>query len=254
MNLKSIILTLILGLQLNFARSESGKIVGGEIMDITNVPYFVSLEHFTRRFICGGSIISNFWVLSAAQCKVDVEETDMRVRSGSSRRLSGGQVHKVLKAFIHPNYTDLENPSTEYNFLMLKLVNPIIFDDKRQAIVLAVNPSMYKQSGSALALGFGKTENPTQSSEILRGVVLELINDYCNDGSSILNKVCVKSPLKGVCAGDIGGPLESIQFGTLLGVVTHNDHLCGHAVYAEYFGSIFLVNKWIYQTMDNNQD
>lgn len=44
-----------------------GRIVGGTEMDITDAPYQVSLQRFNRHF-CGGSIISNKWVLTAAHC------------------------------------------------------------------------------------------------------------------------------------------------------------------------------------------
>lgn len=44
-----------------------GRIVGGTVMDITQVPWQVSLQ-VRGSHICGGSIIGENWVLTAAHC------------------------------------------------------------------------------------------------------------------------------------------------------------------------------------------
>lgn len=43
-----------------------GRIVGGNKINITEAPYQVSLQ--TGTHICGGSIISSEWILTAAHC------------------------------------------------------------------------------------------------------------------------------------------------------------------------------------------
>lgn len=44
-----------------------GRIVGGYVIDITEAPYTVSLRYVTSHF-CGGSIIDERWILTAAHC------------------------------------------------------------------------------------------------------------------------------------------------------------------------------------------
>lgn len=43
------------------------RIIGGEEVDIKDAPYQVSLQ-FIGTHICGGSIISELWILTTAYC------------------------------------------------------------------------------------------------------------------------------------------------------------------------------------------
>lgn len=45
------------------------RIVGGSPVDIGKIPWQVSLHHNSRYF-CGGSIISEWWIATAAHCTV----------------------------------------------------------------------------------------------------------------------------------------------------------------------------------------
>lgn len=45
-----------------------GRIVGGQIIDISQAPYQVSIRNSDEFHFCGGSIISRNHILSAAHC------------------------------------------------------------------------------------------------------------------------------------------------------------------------------------------
>jgi secreted trypsin-like serine protease len=241
------------------------RIIGGEIIDITSVPYFVALELYNSQR-CGGSIISNSWIITAAHC-IHTKMSDLRVRSGSSHRSSGGYIQKLEKVFIHPNYKAVRKDAADYDFALLKLKSPIIYDKTRQPIKLA-DSSMYEQGDEALVSGFGLTNNPKESNEVLRAVVLEVTSDEgCINRfiPTTPSMVCAKAPNKSACsgnmksvrrnielvtllytfAGDSGGPLVSLKHGTLLGVVSFGDNGCVHPVYPTVFGRISEAREWI---------
>lgn len=48
--------------------SNGTKIVGGDLIDISEVPYQASLS-YDKTFICGASIISASFLLTAAHCE-----------------------------------------------------------------------------------------------------------------------------------------------------------------------------------------
>ena len=169
MDLKFILFSFLVIFQINFVKSENGKIVGGQVMDITNVPYFVSLL-FNDRHICGGSIISESWIISAAHCGEQKLGENFTIRSGSSRKSRGGEIHAVESTFSHPNYS---SNTLDNDFMLLKLKEPLNFDEKRQPIQLGESYQYY-QGAHVLTSGLGSTQDSMQSSEFLRGVVVEI--------------------------------------------------------------------------------
>lgn len=79
------------------------SIVGGYPVNITQVPWQISVHH-RKRHICGGSIISDQWILTAAHCVDDVV-SEHRVRVGSPDKLTGGTLHYVDQVLTHEKYT-----------------------------------------------------------------------------------------------------------------------------------------------------
>lgn len=58
-----------------------GRIVGGDLVPIENVPYIISMRRLGSHR-CGGSIITTTRVLSAAHCTVGIPGTGFEVRAG----------------------------------------------------------------------------------------------------------------------------------------------------------------------------
>ena len=59
------------------------RIIGGTDIDISNVPWQVSLRNIaSNRHFCGASIISKNWVVTAAHCVQGVQANNIRVHAG----------------------------------------------------------------------------------------------------------------------------------------------------------------------------
>lgn len=85
---------------LQYRKSLEGRIVGGENATIEELPYQVLIESEGEGY-CGGSIIADRWVLTAAHCVFDAS---MDVRAGSALFTKGGTVHKVIKRVVYEDF------------------------------------------------------------------------------------------------------------------------------------------------------
>lgn len=107
------ILAVLLLIRLELANA----IVGGVQVPIENFPFQVSM-HINGGHSCGGSIISNEWVLTAAHCTAGRSPSQLKIRTGSSKRNSSGQVRSVVEFHQHPLFNSYNN---DYDVAILKL-------------------------------------------------------------------------------------------------------------------------------------
>ena len=77
------------------------RIVGGANTSISQHPHQVSLQLYGSHY-CGGSIISNKWIVTAGHCAGSVP-TAYTVSAGSADRTTGVK-YKVKSVRRHPKY------------------------------------------------------------------------------------------------------------------------------------------------------
>lgn len=95
---------------------DEGRIVGGFQTDIENFPYIASLQ-FLGSHICGCSIVTSTYAVTAAHCTTTFKV--LKVRYGSSTHASGGLISNVMCTREHP----LHNPITnDYDIAVVKIM------------------------------------------------------------------------------------------------------------------------------------
>ncbi|TDG46594.1 hypothetical protein AWZ03_007032 [Drosophila navojoa] len=223
----------------------NGRIVGGHSINITQAPYQVSLANIH----CGGSIISNQWILTAAHCIFGAQPNQIQVRLGSSENVGlNGQLLGIKKIVSHEKY----NQTTyDYDFSLLELQEPIEFDETKQAVKLPKQGQEFKDGEMCYASGWGKTDNPLNFSGQLQQVQVPLIKQQeCERLLYSLkvtdSMICAGYPQggKNVCSGDSGGPLVSSD-GLLVGVVSWTLIPCNMPNSAGVYGRVSTVREWI---------
>ncbi|XP_044582935.1 chymotrypsin-2-like, partial [Cotesia glomerata] len=187
-----------------------GRIVGGVITSAEEHPYMVSLR-FRDKHICGGTIVSNRYILSAAHCLVRISPFLFTIIAGTSSQHEIGDVYFVHFPIVHSfKINDGSN-----DIALLRTTSNIRFHDKVQPIELTdvdINEDKYPVT----MIGWGRlTVNnfmyigPT--STYLQKINLNIIDNItCKREWNFINEghICVATTLKqGSCLGDSGGPI-----------------------------------------------
>lgn len=136
-------------LDLDDFRAWEGRIVGGSNANIGQFPWQVSLANVNNVHFCGGSIINNRWILSAAHCTIGRAAVAVRIRVGSIQRTAGGVLHHATAIRTHPKYND---NTLANDISTVQTANVIGFNANVQPITLA---SVHVGVAAARVSGWG---------------------------------------------------------------------------------------------------
>nr|XP_055191026.1 anionic trypsin [Nyctereutes procyonoides] len=196
---------------------DDDKIVGGYTCEESSVPYQVSLNagyHF-----CGGSLISDQWVVSAAHCyksriQVRLGEYNIEALEGNEQFINSA---KVIR---HPKYNSwlLDN-----DIMLIKLSSPAVLNARVATISL---PKACAAPGTqCLISGWGNTlSSGTNYPELLQCLDAPILTQaQCEasyPGQITENMICAGflEGGKDSCQGDSGGPV--VCNGELQGIVS----------------------------------
>ena len=256
-----------------------GQIVGGNNSDPGEYPWQVFLEaypndeYFYYDQFCGGSLIDEYWVLTAAHCITNdngglISINNFRVIAGgyqfdTTPCCSGDdanyyQARGVVKIVRHPNY----NPNTYNNDIaLLKLNAPVTLNNSgtygATAIVPLATPGMGNFAGeTAVVTGWGKNgenQNYLNRRSTLQEVSVPVVsNTTCNNkygGGVTSNMLCAGDLNNGgedSCQGDSGGPLVIYRNGQYYqaGVVSFG-YGCARTNYPGIYTRVSNFKGWI---------
>ncbi len=193
----------------------SSPIVGGSIDN--GHPSVVLIYNSYLGFVCTGSVVDDYVVLTAAHCVDDSNENHYQVAGGTDPFNDADWVVDVAEVAEHPDYDD---STLEHD------VGIIVLQESPPVTPLAwqktVNNSVYAEGTSFTAVGYGVTsESGSDDSGIKRTVQLT-ITDVGYDA------FLYGSASKNICSGDSGGPSLKTIGGveTVIGTVSYGDQNC----------------------------
>ncbi|XP_063705120.1 trypsin-4-like [Culicoides brevitarsis] len=223
------------------------RIVGGFQTAIQTFPYQVSLMR-SGTHICGGSIISSKWVLTAAHCTNGYTANYFAVRVGSSNKMIGGAIVGIKTIIQHENFNRF---TIDFDYALLELEHTLPRTKKIQSIALPKQGANLPDNVKLLVSGWGDTRSNTESKVILRAAtVLHINHDICNGayaefGGITDQMICAGYLAQGgrdSCQGDSGGPLAGN--GTLYGVVSWG-YDCASPGYPGVYAKVSAIRTWI---------
>lgn len=114
--------------------SDSDRIVGGSEAEASQFPYQVSLRvGKPPRHNCGGSIISEHWIITAAHC-IPRNSSTLVAAIGAHHYNDDGVIQRLKKIIVHENY----RPSTlENDIALLQTAEEIVFSNGVLPIALS---------------------------------------------------------------------------------------------------------------------
>uniref|UniRef100_A0A8C2FP03 Acrosin n=1 Tax=Cyprinus carpio TaxID=7962 RepID=A0A8C2FP03_CYPCA len=199
-------------------------------------PWQVSIQRMSRH-ICGGSVISHWWVVTASHCFKNSNNYKLRIVAGVNSRSKYGmgvQYRSVQQVILHENFSRL---NYDNDVALLHLHHPLYFTKHVQPLCIMENEMDEKQLSfsSCYITGWGSSVLEGMLFSTLQEAEVDLIDTgICNQSSWYNghvndNMICAGFYKGGVdtCQGDSGGPLQcfskDMERFYLYGVTSHGE-------------------------------
>jgi len=198
---------------------------------------------------CGGSLVREDWVVTAAHCVQGTSPSSIEVVIGlhNVNGTNGSQTRDVDQIIIHPQYS---GNSLNNDYALLRLSSPIT---DFEPIQLCTDTAHDEEPVMSTTMGWGATSSGGSSSNILLEVDVP-IDDSCGSYSNsdiTNNMVCAGDGNGGEdsCQGDSGGPLimtnDDGEY-ELIGIVSWG-YGCAEAQYPGVYSKIHSRLDWFFQ-------
>ncbi|XP_051726516.1 guanine nucleotide-binding protein subunit beta-5b isoform X7 [Ctenopharyngodon idella] len=227
--------------------STGDKIIGGYKCPPHSQPWQVYLTDECNE--CGGSLINERWVVSAAHC--DFAFSRLIVYLGKHNKYVNETTEQqigVEKVFRYPKYNDQPHNN---DIMLIKLRKPAIFNKYVKPIRLTTSCSSAGEQ--CLVSGWGDTG--VGSASVLQCLNLPVLSRMqCKGayGTNMTENMFCAGFMEGgkdSCQGDSGGPL--VCNGKLKGVVSWGNG-CAKPHFPGVYTEVCRYTDWIKDTIANN--
>ncbi|XP_039481953.1 chymotrypsin-like protease CTRL-1 [Drosophila santomea] len=273
-----LLISLIIGSQLFYGlallldpncgkRQFQWRIIHGVNAELNSTPWMVFLHNYLQ-FLCGGSLITREFVLTAAHCVMPIPK-NLTARLGEydwRREIDCKNEHTcapkyeeymVSRIYTHASYRS----AGAYDIALLKLHQPVEYTDAIRPICLVTynyDNQWYSIVNSAKEFnvtGWGATQTEPVSHILQTARLTQIDREVCHDQHRFSvdhTHICAGNSNSFPCIGDSGSPLGmEVQLNgrnvyAQVGLVSRGDKSCDGVT---VFTNILSFTEWIANTI-----
>ncbi|XP_045181242.2 uncharacterized protein LOC123540352 isoform X3 [Mercenaria mercenaria] len=238
--------------------SMTPTVVGGEDADPGEWPWHVAL-YFGGQYFCGGTLISDTFVLTAAHCveKFNRDFSLMTVKLGATNRAASETTQHVIKVEAIESHSE-HVYFKKNDIALLQLEGPVTFTNYIQPICLPEPDDPLPLFSTCFTVGWGKTKWDGDYAEVLQKLKMTLWDTKkCNSSIAWNGEVydtflCAGyySGVRSICKGDSGGPLLCLdQQNTwrIFGVSSYVANFCNMTERPNIYTNVTHLLPWIHE-------
>lgn len=245
-------------------RNDESRIVGGQTAGVSEYPWMARLSYFNR-FYCGGTLINDRYVLTAAHCVKGFMWFMIKVTFGEHDRCNDKErpeTRFVLRAFSQKfSFSNFDN-----DIALLRLNDRVPITSFIRPICL---PRAFERNDlfigtKGIATGWGTLKEDGKPSCLLQEVEVPVLdNEHCVAQTNYTQKMITKNMMcagypgvgeRDSCQGDSGGPLVRMRPDDKrfeqIGIVSWGNG-CARPNYPGVYTRVTKYLDWI---MENSRD
>ncbi|CAF1109466.1 unnamed protein product [Rotaria sordida] len=251
----------------------SSRIVGGEDAVEASWSMMVSLRFPGTVHQCGGTLLSESFILTAAHCVVGLSIDsimNVTVAVGMTNRSDPRQIiREIDHIYVHPNYTS-QSLEFHHDIALLHVKTPFVYTNNQRLAKTCIHridpPALtiqHPRNGSRLAVigwGYLKSEGFFLPEMLKQVEVYTIDNNHPTCLNSIYDtqvQFCagIMEGGKDSCQGDSGGPIFEWtgRYWEQVGIVSYGKG-CADAGYPGIYTRLSYYYHWINDILQNQDE
>ncbi|XP_026200691.1 duodenase-1-like isoform X2 [Anabas testudineus] len=228
--------------------ANGSEIINGAKVGKKSMLFMASVQN-DKGHVCGGFLISEDFVLTAAHCDDKSDLSRVVLGTHDLKRVDNNTIRRIEKKCKHPSY---KNVKFGNDIMLLKLSKKAQLNKKVKLIGLPKTGKEIKDNQKCSVAGWGSTKTGGNSVDDLQVVEVPIINlNACKKQWEEVqfnlpaNIICAGGyqTENGFCQGDSGGPLVCNKMA--VGVVSFNRRSCDYPNVPNVYTDISKYLPWI---------